>query len=42
MTKPVRLARTARDELQEAARWYATQRPELRTEFLAAIDEASD
>lgn len=40
MTKPVRLAREARDELQAAARWYADQRPELRLEFLAAIDEA--
>ena len=40
MTQPVRLARAARDELPEAARWYATQRPELRAEFLAAIDEA--
>jgi toxin ParE1/3/4 len=42
MTKPVRLAREARAELQEAARRYAEQRPELRTEFLAAIDEAMD
>lgn len=41
-TKPVRLAREARDELHEAARWYAAQRPELRTEFLAAIDDAID
>jgi hypothetical protein len=42
MTKPVRLAREARAELQEAARRYAEQRPELRIEFLAAIDEAMD
>jgi toxin ParE1/3/4 len=42
MTKPVRLAREAREELHEAARWYADQRPELRAEFLAAIDEAME
>jgi len=40
MTKPVRLAREARDELHEAARRYGEVRPELRTDFLAAIDEA--
>ena len=40
MTKPVRLAREARDELHEAARRYGEVRPELRAEFLAAIDEA--
>ncbi len=39
MTKPVRLAREARDELHEAARRYGDVRPELRVEFLAAIDE---
>jgi len=41
MTKPVRLAREAREELHEAARRYGEVRPELRAEFLAAIDEAS-
>ena len=40
MTKPVRLAREARDELHKAARRYGEVRPELRAEFLAAIDEA--
>ena len=40
MTKPVRLAREAREELLAAARWYADQRAELRREFVAAIDEA--
>jgi toxin ParE1/3/4 len=40
MTKPVRLAREARDELHEAARRYGEVRPKLRAEFLAAIDEA--
>jgi plasmid stabilization system protein ParE len=40
MTKPVRLSREAREELHEAARRYGEVRPELRTEFLAAIDEA--
>ena len=40
MTKPVRLAREARDELHEAARRYGEVRPELRAEFLAAVDEA--
>jgi len=40
MTKPVRLAREARDELHNAARRYGEVRPELRAEFLAAIDEA--
>ena len=42
MTKPVRLAREARAEVHEAARWYGEQRPELRVEFLTAIDEAMD
>jgi plasmid stabilization system protein ParE len=42
MTKPVRLAREARTELQEAARRYGEERPELRTEFLASVDEAMD
>ena len=40
MTKPVRLAREARDELHEAARRYGEVRPELRADFLAAIDDA--
>jgi toxin ParE1/3/4 len=40
MNKPVQLAREARDELREAARRYGDVRPELRAEFLAAIDEA--
>ena len=34
MTKPVRLAREAREELHEAARRYAEVRSELRAEFL--------
>ena len=42
MTKPVRLAREARDELHAAARRDGDVRPELRTEFLAAIDEAME
>ncbi len=42
MSKPVRLARQARAELDEAARRYAEQYPELRTEFLVAIDEAME
>ena len=42
MNKPVRLAREARDEMHEAARRYASQRAELRVEFLAAIDEAME
>jgi hypothetical protein len=40
MTKPVRLAREARDELHDAAQRYGEVRPELREEFLDAIDEA--
>jgi len=40
MTKPVRLARQAREEVLEAARRYGEQRPELRAEFLAAVDDA--
>jgi hypothetical protein len=40
MTKPVRLAREAREELHEAARRYGEVRPELRAEFLLAIDKA--
>jgi toxin ParE1/3/4 len=40
MNKPVRIARQAREELLEAARRYGTQRPTLRTEFLAAVDDA--
>jgi toxin ParE1/3/4 len=40
MSKPVRFARQARAELHEAADRYAGQRPELRVDFLAAIDEA--
>lgn len=40
MSKPVRLAREARAELHEAARRYEEQRPELRAQFLAAVDDA--
>jgi toxin ParE1/3/4 len=40
MIRPVRIAREARDELREAARWYAAQRAGLAAEFLAAIDDA--
>lgn len=42
MTKPVRFSQQAREEVLEAARRYGAQRPELRTEFLAAVDEAID
>jgi toxin ParE1/3/4 len=42
MSKPVRFARQAREELLEASRRYGRQRPELRVEFLAAVDEALD
>ncbi len=42
MNKPVRLAREACAELHETARRYGEQRPELRVEFLAAIDEAME
>jgi toxin ParE1/3/4 len=42
MTKPLRLAKEAREELHEAARRYGAERPELRAEFLGAIDEAID
>lgn len=42
MSKPVRLAREARAELHEAARRYGEQRPELRIEFLAVIDETME
>jgi len=42
MNKPVQLARKARAELHEAARRYGEQRPELRIEFLAAVDEAME
>lgn len=42
MSKPVRLAREARAELHEAARRYGEERPELRIEFLAAVDEAME
>lgn len=38
----MRLAREARDELHEAARRYGEVRPELRAEFLAAIDEGME
>jgi hypothetical protein len=40
MSKPVRLAREARAELHEAARRCGEQRPELRIELLAAVDES--
>ncbi len=40
MTKPLRFAREARQELLEAARWYEQQLPGLREEFLASVDEA--
>jgi len=42
MSKPVRLVREARAELHEAARRYGEQRPELRIEFLAAVDETTE
>lgn len=40
MSKPVRFSREAREEVLEAARWYAGPRPELRAEFLADLDDA--
>jgi len=40
MAKPVRRAREAREEVLEAARRYEEERPELRVEFLVAVDEA--
>jgi plasmid stabilization system protein ParE len=40
MAKPVRIAREAREEMLEAARRYGEERPELRAEFLIAIDDA--
>jgi len=39
MSKPVRLSREAREELLEAARRYGAVRPELRQDFLAAVDD---
>ena len=39
MSKPVRFAREARQEVREAAQWYGRQRAELRGEFLEAVDE---
>lgn len=39
MIKPVRFSQQAREEVLEAARRYGSQRLELRTEFLAALDE---
>jgi hypothetical protein len=42
MSKPIRLVREARAELHEAARRYGEQRPELRIEFLAAVDETME
>lgn len=40
MTKPVRFSREAREEVLQAAAWYAARRPELRAEFLADLDDA--
>ena len=40
MSKPVRFAREARQEVREAAEWYGRQRTELRAEFLDAVDES--
>ena len=42
MAKPVRIGREAREELLEAARRYGEERPELRLDFLVAIDEAME
>jgi plasmid stabilization system protein ParE len=39
MSKPLRLAREARAEVQAAAQWHGRQRAELRAEFLEAVDE---
>ena len=40
MTRPVRLARAARAELNEATAWYRDHGAELGESFLASIDEA--
>jgi plasmid stabilization system protein ParE len=40
MSKPVRFAREAREEVLEAAKRYGQQRPELRAEFLESVDDA--
>lgn len=40
MNKPVRIARQAREEVLEGARRYGERRPELRADFLAAVDDA--
>ena len=42
MTKPVGFSRQAREEVLEASHRYGAQRPELRIDFLAAVDEAID
>jgi len=39
MSKLVRLSREAREELLEAARRYGAVRPELRQDFVAAVDD---
>jgi hypothetical protein len=40
MSKPIRFAREAREEVVEAGRWYERQRRGLRAEFLVSLDEA--
>ena len=40
MNKPVRFSHEAREEALRAAAWYGSQRPELRSEFLADLDVA--
>jgi len=42
MSKPIRFAREAREEVLEAGRWYERQRRGLRAEFLESLDEAID
>ncbi len=42
MAKPLRIAREAREEMLPAARRYGEERPELRVDFLVAIDEAME
>jgi plasmid stabilization system protein ParE len=42
VSKPIRLSRAAREEVLEAARWYGDREPELRADFLTAVDEAID
>jgi len=42
VTRPVRTARLASEELAAAVRWYETQRPGLGVDFFDAVVEALD